>query len=248
MVLSDDEHEANFTGWVTIDNGSGKRYVNTSLKLIAGDVHVVKPKRLRGGIRRKFALRAMAEEAPKPGFSEKSFADYHMYTLGRRVDVNESSQKQIEFIPTAVDVEVDRYYAFTINVGRTVRQKIDVSSRIKFINEKSNNLGMPLPKGTVRVFKRDQKDGSLEFIGEDNINHTPKNENITVQTGNAFDIVARTKLKSMTKTRNGYDAVKRLEVHNRGDIDRQFRIELNNYYGDRLQLLQPLKHSLYWHR
>lgn len=98
---------------------------------------------------------------------------------------------------------------------------------------------MPLPKGTVRVFKNDT-DGALEFIGEDQIQHTPKNENITLKTGHAFDITAKKTVSKRSDVSNGYDATLRLEINNRGDGKKPIdvRVELNNYYGDNLQIVQ----------
>lgn len=97
-----------------------------------------------------------------------------MYTLSRQVNLNESSKKQLEFIPTAYNVSVEKYYTFTIYTGGYKADKIKSKGTVRLVNSKDNGMGMPLPKGTIRVFKIDEADGSLEFIGEDSISHTPR--------------------------------------------------------------------------
>lgn len=97
-----------------------------------------------------------------------------MYTLARRVDLNESSRKQIEFIPTAYNVNLDKFYKLSVSAGGSAQNNIPAKGTVKFLNSKSNGLGIALPKGTIRVFKSDPADNSLEFIGEDSINHTPR--------------------------------------------------------------------------
>jgi len=133
------------------------------------------------------------------------------------------------------------------------------NSFVKFVNAKDNRLGIPLPKGIIRVFKSDKDDDSLEFVGEDNINHTPRDENVTVRTGSAFDVAGKlTVLKrqdinedvknpdgSTYQRYKGYDASMELEVRNRGDIKRSFKLELNNGYGDNNKI-QPIGSSIAW--
>ena len=240
LTINEDEDMGQFAGWVSIDNNSGKKYVQAKLKLIAGDVNTVQPVVYR----RSFAMKSMAMmdsmAAPESNtFSEKSFADYHMYTLPRRVNINESSQKQIEFIPRTDAAKLTKYYAININAGGYEEAELKATNTIKLLNSELQGLGMPLPKGTVRVFKNDT-DGALEFIGEDQIQHTPKNENITLKTGHAFDITAKKTVSKRSDVSNGYDATLRLEINNRGDGKKPIdvRVELNNYYGDNLQIVQ----------
>ncbi len=97
-----------------------------------------------------------------------------MYTLSQKVNLNESSRKQIQFIRPAYNVSVDKYYSTDISTGGGGIQKLSFDSFVKFLNSKNNRLGVPLPKGVIRVFKSDKDDGSLEFVGEDTINHTPR--------------------------------------------------------------------------
>ena len=109
---------------------------------------------------------------------------------------------------------------------------------ISFKNSKENSLGIPLPKGIVRVFKEDLEDGSLEFIGEDNIDHTPKDELIKLGTGTAFDIVSNKVSSSKTSNKDGsYSANLTLTISNKKDIAAEVVVKFNNYYGDNLKIL-----------
>lgn len=174
MNLNGDEDRVDFSGWVTIDNNSGKKYTNTSIKLIAGDVNTVSsPVYYRGGMGASAMEMNMVSDAPS--FSEKSFSDYHMYTLSRQVDVNEASKKQIEFIPKVYGVKVVKTYNADVSTGGYSSGEVKFKSTIVLTNSKDNKMGIPLPAGTVRVFKEDDADNSLEFIGESSIDHTPKN-------------------------------------------------------------------------
>ena len=132
LTLSQDESSADIGGWVTIDNNSGKKYVNAKLKLIAGDVNTVQDQP------RPFALEAVAFKGAvaddAPSFSEKSFADYHLYTLSRPVTLNDASQKQVEFIPRVYAVPVRKYHEININSGGYSQQNIDARNYIDFTN------------------------------------------------------------------------------------------------------------------
>lgn len=115
LSLNSDETKADIGGWVTIDNNSGKKYVNAKLKLIAGDVNTVSNNNIN--YYQSDLLYATYDAAPAPSFSEKSFADYHLYTLSRPVTLNESSQKQVEFIPKVYNVDIDKYHEIKIYSG-----------------------------------------------------------------------------------------------------------------------------------
>ena len=146
----------------------------------------------------------MAAAAAAPGFVEKSFFEYHLYTLPYPTDVLDASTQQIALFPTAHDAEVEKVLVYDgLPEGRyfgrdgfpltdrsypsSADPKVDVY--VRFRNEKKNQLGMPLPKGKIRVFQRDEADGSLEFVGEDLIDHTPRDEKVLVRVGQAFDVV-----------------------------------------------------------
>jgi hypothetical protein len=160
MKLNEQEDKADFSGWVTIDNNSGKKYENTSIKLIAGDINTVSPQPTYE-YDRYAPMAMMAEASPAPSFSEKTFGDYHMYTLSRQVNLNDSSKKQIEFIPKSYGVSVSKTYNYDVPVGGYSNDNIKFQSKIEFVNSKKNGLGIPLPAGTIRVFKTDTADNSL---------------------------------------------------------------------------------------
>ena len=187
-VLNQSDTFTDLTGWVTIDNRSGTTYQNALLKLVAGDIH-----RVQGETRMDYARpMAAAKEAPAPQFKEESFFEYHLYTLDRRTTVKENQTKQMSLLD-AHRVPITKLFIFTgsphyyysVSQG-TNKQKVGVFFELE--NREKNNLGMPLPKGTIRVYKED-KEGSLQFIGEDRIDHTPKNEKFKIKIGEAFDVV-----------------------------------------------------------
>lgn len=187
--------------WVSILNQSGGSYENTRLKLVAGDVQRVQPPQ-----RRPFhsdAMRSAGMEAA-PGFEEKSFFEYHLYTLGRPTSIPDNATSQMELFKPAKDIPAEKvlvYYgqdadfgfygspAMDRNFGVTGNTKVDVY--LKFKNDKEKGLGIPLPAGRVRVSKLDPADKSLEFIGEDAISHTPQGEDVLIKMGSAFDVVGQ---------------------------------------------------------
>jgi len=191
MVLNEDDDEAGLTGWVTLTNQSGTSYRNARLQLVAGDVQ-----RVSGGAQlAPQAARAMmmADAAQEAGFSERGFFEYHLYTLGRPADVMNNEQKQVTLLESegfGVEKRLIFHGATHYYRGQygqvTSNQKVGVF--LDFENSERNGLGMPLPKGIVRVYKRDQ-DGAQQFIGEDMIDHTPRNEDVRIKMGEAFDVV-----------------------------------------------------------
>ena len=186
------------SAWVSIINQSGASYPDASLKLIAGDVHRAQPPARMERMRMQSAV---MEADMSGGFSEKEFFEYHLYTLGRKTDLPDNSTRQIELFPTAQSVDCDKEFIFAPtlgyrfyggqsldqNYGRTTQA--DVKVYLRFDNEKDNQLGIPMPAGRVRVSQLDKADDSLEFIGEDVIDHTPKDEEIMIEMGNAFDVI-----------------------------------------------------------
>jgi len=187
--------------WVSILNQSGASYPGARIKLIAGDVHRAPQPGLMSAPRATMAMK-MADAAPE-GFEEKSFFEYHLYTLGRPSTLPDQSTKQIELFPAVAAVPCEKtlvyygqegnYFAYggspyvDRNFGITGNKKVD--SYLSFKNVKDHGMGVPLPSGRVRVSKLDTADGSLEFIGEDRIDHTPKNETVLLKLGSAFDVV-----------------------------------------------------------
>jgi hypothetical protein len=186
--------------WVSIINQSGASYPNARLKLIAGDVHRAKPPAVPMSMAR--AKEAMVAADSVAGFEEKSFFEFHLYTLGRRTTLPDNSTKQIELfdaarrVPTRKtlvyygQVPIGYWYSDPVtdrNYGNQSNKKVDVY--LEFKNEEKVGLGIPLPAGRIRVAQLDKADGSLEFIGEDVIDHTPKDETVLVKLGSAFDVV-----------------------------------------------------------
>ena len=190
-VLEADEKMLDLTGWVTVDNRSGATYKNAKLKLLAGDVHRVQevPRRMLAD---RMAGLGMLEMA-KPQVEEKEFFEYHLYTVTRPATLKDRQTKQIEFTKAPHVPAVKRYFLESPTPWAYQREeKLKVDVKLEFKNRKEGGLGIPLPKGKVRVFKRDT-DGSLEFVGEDRIDHTPKDETVRLQMGKAFDIVGERK-------------------------------------------------------
>ena len=187
--------------WVSIINQSGAAYPEAKLKLIAGDVQRARPALQVHPA--AAARRSMAMEERAAGFEEKAFFEYHLYTLGRPTTLPNNSTKQIELFPAARNVTCEKtlvYYglaqtpyaygsspATDRSFGVQSNRKVDVY--LGFRNGRENNMGMPLPAGRVRVSKSDSADKSLEFIGEDVIDHTPANEKVLIKLGSSFDVV-----------------------------------------------------------
>ena len=189
-VVDQNDENLELSGWVSIDNQSGATYPDAKLKLIAGDVNVVQPR--SGGLMKKAATYDMVMTESEPQFEEKSFFEYHMYTLQRPATLKNNQTKQIALFPSS-STKTDKIYIYD---GARYQNKVRVN--VEFKNSKSSGLGMPLPKGTVRVYKSDS-DGSFEFIGEDQIDHTPKDEKVRIFLGNAFDLTGERSQKSVRK-------------------------------------------------
>jgi hypothetical protein len=191
--------------WVSIINASGAGYPDARLKLVAGDVQRVQPQQEVGFLAQARGMKA--EAAGTGGFEEKAFFEYHLYTLDRTTTLPDKSTKQIELFPAAHGVPCKKvlvYYGLghgfrgffpnpmtDRNYGVESNKKVDIYLRFK--NEKQAGMGMPLPSGRVRVSKLDPADQSLEFIGEDTIDHTPKDEQVLIKLGSAFDVVGERK-------------------------------------------------------
>ncbi|APV50617.1 hypothetical protein BWI17_13510 [Betaproteobacteria bacterium GR16-43] len=191
--------------WVTIVNQSGASFSDAKLKLIAGDVQRAQPPAARPAAVGAMALESRVARKDE-GFQEKAFFEYHLYTLGRPTSLAQNSMKQIELFPMAAGVGCEKklvyfgqgyaypYYGSPMvdrAYGATGNKKVDVYLRVK--NAKANNLGVPLPAGKVRVSKLDEADQSLEFIGEDLIDHTARDETVQIKLGSAFDVVGERK-------------------------------------------------------
>ncbi|HUU93047.1 MAG TPA: DUF4139 domain-containing protein [Phycisphaerae bacterium] len=218
-LISADDTRMDLSGWVTLRNECGAGFKDAKLKLMAGDVRRVQPpvqveklalaaNRARGG-------------AAGAGFVEKTFFEYHLYTLGRPTTVNENQVKQVELL-TAADVPVTKRYVFEPGgrywhrrYGQGNTYKVNVF--IEFKNAKESKLGMPLPKGKIRTYKRDAADGDLEFVGEDEIDHTPKDEELKLYVGDAFDLVGEKTVTDRKQEQRWRQETIRIDLRNHKD-------------------------------
>jgi len=212
-----EENGVDLTGWVTLDNRSGAGYKDAGLQLMAGEVRRVTPQAQGAGYG-GYALKATIG-GPAPTFEEQPFFEYHLYTMTEKTTIADNETKQLSLL-TAGEVPVKKVFVYdggwanwqywlqdpwSYRSGRSSRPgegwmtqtKAKVAVMLELKNSKENNLGMPLPKGIVRVYKSDPA-GRLQFIGEDSIDHTPKDEEFRLWIGNAFDLVAERKRTDYT--------------------------------------------------
>jgi len=203
LSVDADDKLGDLNGWVTLKNETGTSYKNAELKLVAGDVQRVTPRDEPVVL----SSRSKAPMAPPaPQFKEEGLFEYHLYTLDRPTSLLDKEQKQVSLL-SAANIALDKKliffgqeYWFRNNVGQVIQnQKIGVYLDLQ--NKEQNHLGMPLPKGTVRVYKSD-KGGQKQFIGEDAIEHTPRDEKIRIKLGEAFDVVADRSEKSFRALSN----------------------------------------------
>jgi hypothetical protein len=214
------DQKMNTAGWVSIENRSGATYPDAKLKLAAGEIHRVQEYRER--------FVAFEKEAPPgvdTGFEERPLFEYHIYELGRRTTVRDRETKQIALFP-GTEVSVTKVFIYD-----GARDGKRVAVEIHFVNDKASGLGMPLPAGKIRMFKEDT-DGTLEFIGEDQISHTPKDEEIRLQVGNAFDIVGE-RIRVSRRTVSDRETVTDWEITIRNHKDETVTIVVvEHLYGD----------------
>lgn len=194
------------TGWVTMENTSGTGFTDARIKLVAGDVNISQPE---AAGRRLGEMRALAADAAAPAVEQKAFGDFHLYSLPRPLTLRDKETKQVEFI-RAPEVKATKSYvydgtAMLRNRGGLSTNPIDgqdfpkdVAIFWEFTNDEESGLGMPLPAGRVRFYRSDEADGNLEFVGENNIDHTPRKEEVSIYTGNAFDLVGGRKITEFT--------------------------------------------------
>jgi hypothetical protein len=243
LVADKDDAKGDLTAWTTIVNNSGATYKDARLKLVAGDVHRASAARPMG---RMYAMAKGMAAGKEANMSEQSFFEYHMYTLARPTTLAENSSKQVE-MASASNIPIKKLYVYDgaenlyfggygdsgfwdPNYGLQSNKKIAVL--LEFQNKKSEGLGIPLPKGRVRVYKKDD-DGSLQFAGEDSIDHTPKDEKVRVKMGEAFDVVGERK-------RTDYSS----DLKNRR-FEETFEIKLRNH-KDGAATVTVVEHLYRW--
>ena len=190
--LSADNRSLDLNGWVTLTNRSGTAYPNARLQLVAGDVHRVHEQLKEAAMDTRVLMAPAA--APVPGITQQALFEYHLYTLERPTTLANNQTKQVALLQAAgtpVRKELllagDPHY-YVAQVGE-IGRRLKVGVFVEFENREAGGLGLPLPKGVVRVYQRDA-DGRAQFVGEDRIDHTPKNEKVRLRLGDAFDVTA----------------------------------------------------------
>lgn len=232
VLLGANDDICDINGWVTINNNCGTTYKDTNLTLVAGDVNRVQPHVTRTRMAKgDNVLMGNMAMASAPAFEEEGFFEYHLYKLGRKTTVKSNENKQIALLE-GNNVKITKKMTFTPHlrsqgfcmgydknpyaVCTSDNQKIPILLYIE--NKEENNLGMPMPKGTIKIYKKD-KSGNEQFIGEDAINHTPKDEKIKLNVGNAFDIVGEYKLMNFKRI-------------NDNTIEETYQVEIRNHKKD----------------
>ena len=225
------------SAWVSVINQSGTAYPNARLKLIAGDVHRAPvPMQAMGAMAKRAFAEADAMAPAPPGFQEKSFFEFHLYTLQRPTTLSNNSTKQIELFDQARQIPAKKVLLYSgapdmylypsplmdRNFPDASNKKVDVY--LEFRNDKEYGLGVPLPAGRIRVSKLDAADGSLEFIGEDRIDHTPKDEQVRVKLGSAFDVVGERKQTDFTVDSKARWMEEQIEVKLRNHKDQAVKV------------------------
>jgi hypothetical protein len=233
LLIAPDDKTADLSAWVTLLNGSGISYPDASLKLVAGDVQrFVSPTR-RERIQVTNSLFSGGGNG-STGFAEKSFFEYHLYTLGRTTSLNNNSTKQIELFPPKLQVPVEKLYvyngltpsereylysgqdSFGDDFGKGGNKKVDIYVRL--LNSEANHLGIPLPAGRLRSYKVDAADGNREFTGEDVIQHTSKDEPILAHLGAAFELPVERKQTDFKDAGNTATESFEITLHNHKDV------------------------------
>lgn len=237
------EGHIDLAAWVSVINQSGANYENARLKLVAGDVNRVQARQYAPS---PMVMKAMRSASADEGFEEKAFDEFHLYTLRARTTLPNNSTKQIELFDRARQVPAKRLLIYDALAGPAlggpyterdpgVAANTKVSTWLEFRNDAKSGLGMPLPAGRVRVARIDPADGSLEFIGEDAITHTPKDETLRLRLGTAFDVVGERRQTDFgvdTKARWMEEGIEiRIRNHKTQPIEVQVREPLYRWSG-----------------
>ncbi|HYE87233.1 MAG TPA: hypothetical protein VEA16_12810 [Vicinamibacterales bacterium] len=201
MTVRRDDTAADLNGWVTLTNNSGTAFRNARLQLVAGDLNRVRQQFNRLA---DVAAAPSARQLQEAAMTQEAFSDYHLYTLGRKTSINNAQTKQVSLLE-GTDVPVVKryivegqsyYYHNQMHPGSPLKDAVQVFYQFK--NEEKGGLGMPMPAGVLRVYQQDSK-GGVQFVGEDRITHTPKDETLNIKIGNAFDVVCERNQTDFTK-------------------------------------------------
>ena len=239
LTVGRDDKSADLDGWVTLVNNSGAAFKNAKLQLVAGDLHRLREEYARDAA----AAKAMVMRAPEaPQFAQEAFSEYHLYTLGRRTSIFDKESKQISLL-SATSVPVEKvyvvegqqfYYHNYQHPGSPLKDLVKVY--YKFKNEEKSSLGIPMPAGAVRVYQADTK-GGVQFVGEDRINHTPKDESLSLHIGNAFDVVCERKQTDFKKLSDRLYEME-FEITLRNHKETPITVEVNEPIGGDWQMLE----------
>jgi hypothetical protein len=238
LTVARDDKAADLNGWVTLSNNSGTAFRNAKLQLVAGDLN-----RVRQAMNKMVAMDAVAERAAAAApMAQESFSDYHLYTLGRKTTINNSQTKQVSMLEGS-GVAIQKryivegqhmYYRNPGHPGSPLKDVVQVFYQFK--NEEKGGLGMPMPAGTVRVYQEDSK-GAVQFVGEDRINHTPKDETLNIKIGNAFDVVCERKQTDFEKISSGvYEVGYEITLRNHKAVP--VTVEVNEPVGGTWRMIQ----------
>jgi hypothetical protein len=242
LVSPEKGDQCDLVGWITMNNNSGKTFENAKIKLMAGDVNKIPPPMAMpaaGAFRMKAMNMAMAEE---PAVTEKAFDEFHLYSVARPTTLHDHETKQVEFVhaekmlaPTIYVYDgATGYQFYGLNYdrgyGQSDNKKVIVQREFK--NAETNQLGIALPRGKLRFYRRDDG-GQLQFVGENEIDHTPRNETVRVTTGNAFDLVGERKQTNF-----------RVDTGDKW-IDETFEIKLRNRKKEPVEI-RVIEHLYRW--
>jgi hypothetical protein len=237
LTVGRDDKAADLDGWVTLTNNSGTGFHNARLQLVAGDLNRVYPSAAPAANRDM----AMAKAVRAEQFAQENFSEYHLYTLGRKTSVEDKETKQISLLQGS-NVPVEKhfvvngqnfYYHNQYSPGSPIKDNVMVF--YKFKNDEKSGLGMPMPAGTVRVYQKDSKGGVL-FVGEDRIDHTPKDEALNIHIGNAFDVIAERK-QTDYKHVDTHTWEMEFEITLRNHKDTGITVEVNEPIGGDWEML-----------
>jgi hypothetical protein len=201
LIAPEKGDQVDIVGWVTVTNNTGKRFDEATVKLMAGDVNRVQPQAVGYGVNRKRGVAMMAMASMDEAVvTEKAFDEFHLYSLPRPVTLRDQETKQVEFL-RATGVTAPQLYLYDQH-----KYGAKVATVREFKNTKENGgLGLPLPKGRTRFYRQDAADGRLEFVGENNLDHTARNETVRLYTGDVFDIAVEKKATdSQMSSRNDF--------------------------------------------
>jgi hypothetical protein len=237
LTVGRDEKRADLDGWVTLTNGSGTAFPNAKVQFVAGDLNRVREEMVqmlaetRGGV----------APAARDRMSQEAFSEYHLYTLARRTSINNNETKQLSMLSgTGVPVvkryvvNGNSYYYRNHNPGAPIKDVVQVFYEFK--NDQKGGLGLPMPSGVVRVYQSDSK-GGVQFVGEDRISHTPKDETLELKIGNAFDVVCQRKQIDFQKiATNVYESEYEITLRNHKSVP--ISVEVNEPVGGTWRIIQ----------